>query len=137
MLPQVPGTELIRGKLAVAVRERDSACDGNVSAHELEIIAKLVKLTDPGVLFEIGTFDGRTTLNLAAHSRDGARVHTLDLPRAGMDAAGLPLAVHDRKYVDKAESGVRFHGTDVEQKIVQLYGDSARLDDKPYVAHVD
>ena len=137
MLPEVPWTELIPSKLAVAVRERDSAVDGNVSAHELEIIAKLVKLTDPGVLFEIGTFDGRTTLNLAAHSREGARVHTLDLPRAGMDAAGLPLAVHDRKYVDKAESGVRFHGTDLEHKIIQLYGDSATFDYKPYAGKVD
>src|SRR6266849_3660733 len=137
MLPEVQRTELIPSKLAVAVRERDSAVDGNVSAHELEIIAKLVKLTDPGVLFEIGTFDGRTTLNLAAHSRDDARIHTLDLPRASMDAAGLPLAVHDRKYVDKAESGVRFHGTDVEPKIVQLYGDSATFDYKPYLGKVD
>ena len=73
---------------------------------------KVYPQRDPGVLFEIGTFDGRTTLNLAAHSRDEARVYTLDLPRAGMDAAGLPLALHDRKYVDKAESGVRFHGAD-------------------------
>jgi predicted O-methyltransferase YrrM len=137
MLPEVQWTELIPSSLAVAVRERDTGVDGNVSALELEIISKLVRLTDPGVLFEIGTFDGRTTLNLAAHSRASARVYTLDLPRAGMDGVGLPLAVHDRKYVDKAESGIRFHGTDVEHKIVQLYGDSATFDYRPYLGKVD
>jgi hypothetical protein len=137
MLPEVQWTELIPSNLAVAVRERDNGVDGNVSAQELEIISKLVKLADPGVLFEIGTFDGRTTLNLAAHSRAEARVYTLDLPRAGMDAVGLPLAVHDRKYVEKTESGVRFRGTDVEHKIVQLYGDSATFDYRPYLGKVD
>jgi hypothetical protein len=54
-----------------------------------------------------------------------------------MDAAGLPLALHDRKYVDKADSGVRFHGTDVAHKIVQLYGDSATFDYRPYLGTVD
>jgi predicted O-methyltransferase YrrM len=137
MLPEVQWTELIPSNLAVAAREKDSAVDGNVSAHELEIISKLVKNSDPGVLFEIGTFDGRTTLNLAAHSRADARIYTLDLPRAHMDAAGLPLAVHDRKYINKADSGARFHGTDVSGKIVQLYGDSAVFDFKPYRGTVD
>jgi predicted O-methyltransferase YrrM len=121
----------------VAVRERDTGVDGNVSALELEILSRLVQRTDPHVLFEIGTFDGRTTLNLAAHSREDARVYTLDLPRSGLEAAGLPLATHDRKYVDKAESGVRFHGTDVAHKIVQLYGDSATFDYGPYLGKAD
>jgi predicted O-methyltransferase YrrM len=137
MLPEVQWTALIPSDLPVAVRKRDHAIDGNVSPQELEIISKLVKLLDPRTIFEIGTFDGRTTLNLAAHSRADARVYTLDLPRSGMDQAGLPLAFHDRKYVDKAESGVRFHGTELERKIVQLYGDSATFDYRPYHGKVD
>src|SRR5712692_10546131 len=137
MLPEIEWTELIPSELVADPRERDTVVDGNVSAHELVIISSLVKLIDPAVLFEIGTFDGRTTLNLAAQSRDDARVYTLDLPRAHMDAAGLPLAVHDRKYVDKPISGIRFHGTDVEHKIMQFYGDSATFDYRPYVGKVD
>jgi predicted O-methyltransferase YrrM len=137
MLPEIQWTQLIPSEFVVDPRERDTIVDGNVSAQELVIISSLVKMIDPAVLFEIGTFDGRTTLNLAAQSRGDARVYTLDLPRAGMDAAGLPLAVHDRKYVDKALSGIRFHGTDVEHKIVQFYGDSAAFDYRPYVGKVD
>jgi len=137
MLPEIPWTELISSDLTVSVRERDTAVDGNVTALELEILCKLVKGTNPTRLFEIGTFDGRTTVNLAAQSRAEARVYTLDLPRTGLDAAGLPLAVHDRKYVDKPLSGTRFHGSDLEHKIVQLYGDSATFDFGPYVGKVD
>jgi predicted O-methyltransferase YrrM len=137
MLPEIQWTELIPSEFVVDPRERDTLVDGYVSAHELVIISSLVKMTNPKVLFEIGTFDGRTTLNLAAQSRKDAHVYTLDLPRAGIDAAGLPLAVHDRKYVDKPLSGIRFHGTDVEHKITQFYGDSAAFDYRPYVGKVD
>jgi hypothetical protein len=45
--------------------------------------------------------------------------------------------VHDRKYIDKANSGLRFRGTDVEDKILQLYGDSATFDYRPYLGKVD
>jgi predicted O-methyltransferase YrrM len=137
MIPQIDWTQLVPGNVRVAIRERGAGVDGNVSPFELEVISKLVKHFDPQVLFEIGTFDGRTTLNLAAHSRPGAQVYTLDLPRAGLAAAGLPLGTHDRKYIDKPASGLRFQGTDVAHKITQLFGDSARFDFRPYYCGVD
>ncbi len=137
MLPRVDWRELIPGDLGLAVREQHPTVDGNVSPVELEIISKLVRVRAPQVLFEIGTFDGRTTLNLAAHSPSSAKIYTLDLPRAGLDRAGLPLGTHDRKYVDKPQSGRRFHGADVEHKPIQLYGDSATFNFRPYRRKVD
>ena len=137
MLPQIPWTDLVPADLEIATRERDAAVDGNVTPLELDVISKLVKIHDPKVIFEIGTFDGRTTLNLAAHTGPDARVYTLDLPPAGMDKAGLPLDIHDRKYIDKPQSGARFHETEFERKIVQLYGDSATFDFRPFVVGVD
>jgi predicted O-methyltransferase YrrM len=137
MIPEVQWTDLIPGDLHVEVRDLETGEDGNLYAHELEIISKLVKLTNPEVLFEIGTFNGRTTLNLAAHSEPTARVYTLDLPRERLDKAALALDVCDRKYIDKPASGLHFHGTDVEQKVVQFLGDSATFDFTPYRASVD
>jgi predicted O-methyltransferase YrrM len=136
MIPQIDWTELAPD-LPIRVRERDAGVDGNVSPFELDVISSLVKHFEPRVLFEIGTFDGRTTLNLAAHSRPEARVYTLDLPRAGLEAAGLPLGTHDRKYIDKPLSGARFQGADVAYKITQLFGDSATFDFRPYESTVD
>ncbi len=137
MLPTIACSDCIPADVPVAVRERDRAADGNVSPEELDIISRLVKLADPAVIFEFGTFDGRTTLNLAAHSRPDAKVFTLDLPRSALGATKLELAQHDRKYADKPTSGLRFRGTDVEGKITQLYGDSAAFDYTPYLGAVD
>jgi predicted O-methyltransferase YrrM len=137
MLPRIQWTDFIPEDLKVSVRESDKAVDGNISTFELEIISKLVKFVAPEIIFEIGTFDGRTTLNLAAQSGRNAKVYTLDLPAESLDHTKLTLEYHDRKYVEKPQSGIRFHGTDVEEKIVQLYGDSASFDYGPFLRKVD
>jgi predicted O-methyltransferase YrrM len=137
MLPQITWTNLIPPDLQVACRESDTGVDGNLTALELEILCKLVRHTNPKILFEIGTFDGRTTLNLAAHSRPDAQVYTLDLPRQGCADAQLPLDRSDYRYINKDKSGLRFRGSDVEHNIHQLYGDSARFDFRPYRDGVD
>jgi|ERR1017187_2851205 predicted O-methyltransferase YrrM len=137
MLPQVQWTEFIPEDLKVLVRESGNVLDGNVSPFELEVISKLVKVAAPETIFEIGTFDGRTTLNLAAQSGHNTRVYTLDLPAESLDHTKLSLEYHDRKYVQKPQSGIRFHGTDVERKIVQFYGDSASFDYGPFLGKVD
>ena len=50
---------------------------------EVMVIAALAREAAPANAFEIGTFDGRTTLNIAANLRAGGKVWTLDLPKAG------------------------------------------------------
>lgn len=111
------------------------AADGNVSLLELTILARSVALARPRCLFEIGTFDGRTTLNLAANAPADARVLTLDLPAQA--ATGLAVADGDRRYIDKPASGSRFAGHTLAARITQLYGDSATFDFSPYAGQVD
>lgn len=82
---------------------------GDVSLAELLVIAALVWQRQPQVMLEIGTLDGRSTLNMAANSGEGARVFTLDLP-------------------DQPGSGARFIGKPLAAKITQLYGDSVTFD---------
>jgi predicted O-methyltransferase YrrM len=128
-LPTVPVASLVDASLPVVLREADGA-DGNVSARELIVLAQLVRSGAPRRLFEIGTFDGRTTLALAANSTPDAVVHTLDLP-PGVDTA-MEIAPSERAFVDKPASGIRVHGTDLAHKVRQLYGDSATFDVSPY-----
>lgn len=111
------------------------AADGNVSLLELTILARSVALAQPRCLFEIGTFDGRTTLNLAANAPADARVLTLDLPAQA--ATGLEVADGDRRYIDKPASGARFAGHPLASRISQLYGDSATFDFAPYAGQVN
>ena len=110
------------------------ANDGNVSLLELLVLARLVRELEPRRVFEIGTFDGRTTLALAMNAPDDALVFTLDLPAESPTA--LSIERSERAFVDKPVSGARFIGTHAARKITQLYGDSATFDFSPYRAEL-
>ena len=134
LLPTVEISELVPEELPIQIREPVEA-DGNISLVEIAVISKLVKSRNPASIFEIGTFDGRTTLNMAANSPPDARVYTLDLP--SQSKTELPIDRGEEKYIDKEASGARFIGTDCESKITQLHGDSATFDFSPYHDTVD
>lgn len=93
--------------------------DGNITLLELTAAVKLIKRYNPRKIFEIGTFNGRTALNMACNTAEGAIVYTLDLPEKN------------------GRAGARFHGADCENKIIQLFGDSAAFDFSPYENSVD
>lgn len=113
-----------------------AGANGNVTIHELLAINFAVAACAPKVVFEIGTFDGRTTLNIAANS-PGAKIFTLDLPAAKIASTKFALEEYDKGYVDKSESGARFQKRAEAANIVQLYGDSAAFDFTPYFNSID
>lgn len=109
--------------------------DGNVTLLELLVLAQLVASRQPEAVFEIGTFDGRTTLNLAANTR--GRVFTLDLPAAQIADTSLGLDPADTAYISKPASGERFLGTREASRITQVFGDSATFDFSPWHGKID
>ena len=111
-----------------------NAEDGNVSAYELECISKLIKANNPKTIFEIGTFNGLTTLHLAVNSNPETRIHTLDLPENEVHSTKLRIKSGDKKFILKQKSGVKFIGTEYENRITQIYSDSAKYD---YSAHIN
>jgi len=135
-LPAVPLAQQVPSDSLIDVRAID-AVDGNVTERELITICRLIRSAQPAKLFEIGTFDGRTTLNMAVNAAPGATVHTLDLPRSEIPRAASCIHAHEVVYADKAGSGERFRGTDAELSIVQLYGDSGNFDFKEYHGTMD
>jgi len=110
--------------------------DGNVSLVELMTLVKLAQFRKAERLFEFGTFDGRTTLNLAGNLPE-AEVYTLDLPKQLLNSTQLSLPVEDVKYADKEASGARYQGTAPAARIIQLYGDSATFDFAPFYGTLD
>jgi predicted O-methyltransferase YrrM len=135
-LPAVPLTQLVPGDSLIDVRAID-AVDGNVTERELITICRLIRAAQPTKVFEIGTFDGRTTLNMAVNAGSGATVHTLDLPKSELPSAASRIHAHEIVYADKSASGERFRGTDAESSIVQLYGDSGNFDFARYYGTMD
>ena len=136
IVPTIELAEVVSDNIPIQVREPVDI-DGNISLVEIVVMSKLVKRCNPKRLFEIGTFDGRTTLNLAANASADAEVYTLDLPKEQLFETDLPLEAGEEKYIEKDASGVRFLDTDCQQKITQLYGDSATFDFSPFFNTVD
>lgn len=94
---------------------------GMVSVTEIVAIASLVRRCHPERLLEIGTLDGRTTLNMAANAAPEALVYTLDLPETQTSITQFA----------EASPG------SPASRIVQLYGDSAKFDFSPFRDSLD
>ncbi len=136
ILPPTTISTLIGSSPAVTLKAPEHQ-DGNVSQRELEAINQLVTYFKPQTLFEIGTFDGRTTLNLAAHAPPQAHVYTLDLPADQQDKTAYRIKSGDKKFINKPASGERYTNTKFAHKITQLYGDSAQYDFSPFTDQVN
>jgi len=110
------------------------ALDGNVSTLELLILNELILKNEPLKIFEIGTFNGRTSLNFALNSPPEAEVFTLDLPQELQEKTEYALDGAEKSFVRKSESGIKYKesGLQEKSKIVQLLGDSGNFDFSPY-----
>jgi len=117
--------------------EVGALADGNPTAIELFCLGAIVRGSGARSMFEIGTFDGATTLQLALNSPPDAVIYTLDLPADGIDRTRCPLLPQERAYALKPASGARFLGTPVQTKIRQLYGDSAAFSPAPLAGLMD
>lgn len=115
----------------------DALTDGNPTALELFCLGAIVRASGARHIFEIGTFDGATTLQLALNSPPDALICTLDLPADNIDRTRSPLLPQERPYALKPTSGARFLGTPVQTKIRQLYGDSAAFSAAPFAGRMD
>ena len=110
--------------------------NGNVSLEELRCIAKIVRFHQPKTIFEIGTFDGRTTMNMAINAKE-SELFTLDLPQKESYRTKFRIKKGDLTFIDKEVSGKRFIGTEFESRITQIYADSAQFDYEPYNNKID
>lgn len=135
-VPVIGSSEIVTKEATVELREL-IAVNGNISVQELAVLASLVRLREPQRIFEFGTFDGRSTVNMAVNGTGQTHVFTLDLPREMATATSFKLDPNDVQYIVKEQSGARYRGSDVSGRITQLYGDSATFDFSPYQGTVD
>ncbi len=110
---------------------------GNVTELESKTIAHLVRYFKPEVIFELGTFNGFSTLNMAMNSPNESRIYTLDLPQELLTKTGMEVDVNEKAYIKKEVSGSFFINSAVANRITQLYGDSYSFDFSPYYGNID
>ncbi|MGM0665635.1 MAG: class I SAM-dependent methyltransferase [Thermodesulfobacteriota bacterium] len=137
-LPVVQWKTLL-GRKPIFICEREKS-DGNIRLSELGILCQFARrLPENGMVFEIGTFDGRTTLNLALNS-PSCQVTTLDLLSGSRTR--LTVEPGEKVYIEKPLSGKRFLQNseafpDAVNRITQLFGDSAEFDFSSYEGRFD
>lgn len=136
IISQIDISQIVTEEVFIKILE-PNAVNGNILPLELIFINQLIKFFNPENIFEIGTFDGRTTLNMAANSLEGSKIFTLDLPGDKINNTKLPIAEGDVAHIDKDVSGKRFLKSNYSNKIKQLYGDSATFNFSPYLNKID
>lgn len=93
----------------------------NVTELELMAIAALTRQVQALKIFELGTADGRTTLNLAANLTPNGQVYTINLPLE-----------EDRGHHQDIPVGYRFQNAPEASQIVQLWGNTRTFDFSAY-----
>jgi predicted O-methyltransferase YrrM len=94
--------------------------EGNATLTEIAVLCQTLQVYGLKTVLEIGTFDGRTTFNLARHAGPQGRVTTVNLP----DAHRQGGYIHEREGV---RSGCRFHGTPEAARIREVFRDTRAL----------
>ena len=107
---------------------------GNVWVNELAILAGICRWLRPKKLFELGTFNGRTTVNLAANCPDDSIVYTLDIPH---DHPALAQVPGEERFQLLANAGILYRTSRFSSKVQQLWADSAEFDPSPLTGQID
>ncbi len=112
---------------------------GNATLFELYCICSVAKYMSPAQVFEIGTFDGRTTLHIALNTGEKTKIQTLDVPPEDLGGISLKLDPGDPQLVDKKgfSIGQRFLDRNESGKIKQSLSDSAKFEFSPFEKQVD
>jgi len=94
-------------------------------AFELAVLNAFIASLKPKNIFEIGTYEGRSTLNMYENADPGTNIITIDLPPGEERlSAGNPTGYLVRPLVE-------------DGKIVQLYGNTLNFDFSPYFGRQD
>ena len=136
IIPKIGLSELIPEDIFIQMHQSGFA-DGNISMPELMSVNRIIGFHKPLNLFEIGTFNGRTTLNMAANCSKNSKVYTLDLPKEKLNSTNPPIDPGEKSFINKDIIGSNYLGTNYAKKIIQLYGDSATFDYSPFNNKID
>lgn len=135
VLERLPLSRLLPEPFVLALGPLKSL-DHNTSEYELVCLAALVKVANATNVFEIGTYDGRSSRAMAMNLPEHGRLVTLNLP-PGQEANASGERTADSELNVKVASGQRFLRTPEAERIEQVFGDSATFDFRFYEGTMD
>jgi predicted O-methyltransferase YrrM len=123
-----PGSEELEVRLPRAL---DRSFGTSITPDEACCLCVIERHLAARKVLEIGTFDGNTTLALAANLEDGGTVTTVDLPPdfdLSRDRARLAHPEERINLTPRERLGRQFEAHPLATRIQQVFGDSAALD---------
>jgi hypothetical protein len=100
---------------------------GNVTPFELMCLCMMIKAFAPKEVLELGTFNGNTTLQIAANLGSKARITTLDLPLG--DSPVDANDIYDASLIHSAvREQPRYLTSPYEDRVRQFYVNSLEVD---------
>ncbi|MCE7875210.1 class I SAM-dependent methyltransferase [bacterium CPR1] len=133
-LPRVSLTDLVPDSATVDIclpRGFDRKFGTSLTAEEACHVCALVRVLKAQRVLEIGTFDGNTTLALAANLSEDGQVVTVDLPPdfdSMTDKTKLLRPGEEVNLTPRSQLGRQFQGHPLARRIKQVHADSATLD---------
>ncbi len=131
VLPRVDVTQALPGieeAEVVLVKPLGANSETSVTPHEMAVLCAIVRHTGAKRILEIGTYDGRTALNLAANTPDDGMVTTVDLPAGWNHGLALEVPSEAVNGTSVPPAALKYRHTRYAHKVRQIYGDSAALD---------
>ena len=101
--------------------------------HELLTLGAITRMVNPNRVVEFGTFQGGSTLVIAANMDGGGRVVTVDLDPSQRKTHEHGLGTGLLEF----DLGCLFRGTQYERMIEQRYSNTLNVDDGDLVGSVD
>ena len=99
----------------------------SMTLQEVNAVAAIVSFIKARRIFEIGTFDGGTTVNLAANASEDSVVYTADLP-ASFDNFKLKISSVSDNQSEHNNVGIQYRKSAFKDRIKQIFEDSAAID---------
>jgi hypothetical protein len=130
-LPREPLPHIFPGIDAVSysiIRGYARTSNMSLSVAELNAVAAIMRHVGAETAVEIGTYDGGTTLTMAANVPDHGRIYTIDLPPESGDGYRLPISGFNDNRTPAEQVGTQYRNNVHASKIVQILSDSAAVD---------
>jgi predicted O-methyltransferase YrrM len=120
-----PGIETVKVNLLNLYQRKVGL---SMDAGEVMVLCAIVRFLGARKVAEIGTYDGNTTLNVAANLPPDGCVTTIDLPPNWDRKFVYDVPNSHWNVTDRNRIGIQYRGTEYENRIRQVLGDSATVD---------
>lgn len=140
LAPKDPIVDMNKNGKSLGRAVRLPAClfgPGGTSVEELAVLSAVTSLLQPRKVFEIGTYNGKTTSAFILNSEPGTEIISLDLPNDQAPASSDSNLPSDRGLIATRQLGQCIREMGLEGRYNQVLCNSLEFDSAPHANSVE